>query len=512
MADRVTAQPNYDDSKDVVVMQEYSDRSSSQHEFKSGSNAALLSAASQFTPEERKSIEARLLRKVDLRMMPLLVLIYILNYLDRNGIAQARLQGLERDTGLVGKEYNTVISILYAGYILCQVPSNLFLSKSKPSVFLPACMIVWAIVSGATAATHNYAGLVVVRFFLGIVEAPFFPGALYLLSSWYTPRELGQRTALLYSGSLLSGAFGGLISAGILKGMQGAGGLDAWRWLFIIEGLMTIVVAVVAIFILPDFPATTKWLTEEERIIAQYRLIEASGATPGVPTEDVGLWKGFRMGLKDYKIYVLMLIQTAITTSACFTNYFPTMVKTLGYDSTRTLLLTAPPYLAAFFSTYLVCRHADIRRERTIHIVIPVLFAIAGYIILLATPTTSIAPRYVALFLMTAGIYPAYNNVLTWVSSSIPGPPAKRATALALVNGFSNIANLYGSYLFPAQDGPKYTMAWIVLVVFSGLVIGGTFAMRWLLKRENVRLEEREEREGLAFETENGLKRFRYIL
>lgn len=130
-------------------------------------------------------------------------------------------------------------------------------------------MIVWAVVSGCTAFVTSTAGLLVVRFFLGVVEAPFFPCAIFYLSCWYKKSELGIRMALLVSGLILSNAFAGLIAAGILSGMQGVGNLKAWQWLFILEALVTIAVALSAIFVLPDYPATTKWLTAEERNVAQ---------------------------------------------------------------------------------------------------------------------------------------------------------------------------------------------------------------------------------------------------
>jgi MFS family permease len=119
-------------------------------------------------------------------------------------------------------------------YILMQVPSNLFLDKiKKPAIYLPTCMVVWGIISAATGAVQTYTGLLLVRFVLGFVEAAFFPGCLFFLSSWYTRKELGFRTALVYSGSQISGAFSGLIAAGIVSGLDNAHGLRAWRWLFV---------------------------------------------------------------------------------------------------------------------------------------------------------------------------------------------------------------------------------------------------------------------------------------
>jgi len=155
-------------------------------------------------------------------------LMYIMNYLDRNNIAAARLQGLEEDLKLKGVEFQTSVSILFVGYLLMQVPSNLFLNKiGKPAIYLPICMVVWGVISAATAACQNFGGLIACRFMLGFVEAAYFPGCLYYLSCWYTRQELGFRTAIFYSGALISGAFSGLIAAGIEYGMDGLHGLRA---------------------------------------------------------------------------------------------------------------------------------------------------------------------------------------------------------------------------------------------------------------------------------------------
>ncbi|KAJ5204373.1 uncharacterized protein N7498_005252 [Penicillium cinerascens] len=144
----------------------------------------------------RDRIERKLRRKIDTRILALVVLIYIFNFMDRNSISQAHLYGLTKDTYLKGAEYQTAISTFSAGYILMQTPATILLAKLRPSIFLPSCIMVWAIVSGCTAAVTNPTGLLVVRLFLGFVEAPFFPGSIYFLSCWYTKREIGIRMAI----------------------------------------------------------------------------------------------------------------------------------------------------------------------------------------------------------------------------------------------------------------------------------------------------------------------------
>lgn len=184
------------------------------------------------TPEHRAAVEKSLKRKLDTRCA-LFVLIYIMNYLDRNNIAAARLKGLQTDLKLDDTQYATCLSILYVGYILMQVPSNMLINRiARPSLYLSAVMTLWGLISTLSGIANGFAGMVTIRFFLGFVEAAFLPGALLILSKWYTRRELTTRNAILFCGNLISNAFSALIGAGVLSNMQGVLGHAAWRWLF----------------------------------------------------------------------------------------------------------------------------------------------------------------------------------------------------------------------------------------------------------------------------------------
>jgi len=183
-------------------------------------------------PTMRSRIEKSLKRKLDARC-GLFVLIYIMNYLDRNNIAAARLKGLQADLNMDYSQYATCLSILYVGYILMQVPSNIFINRiERPSLYISLVMLVWGLISTLSGVATNFAGMVCIRFFLGFTEAAFLPGALMILSKWYTRRELTVRNAILFCGNLISNAFSALIAAGVLSDMQGVLGHAAWRWLF----------------------------------------------------------------------------------------------------------------------------------------------------------------------------------------------------------------------------------------------------------------------------------------
>lgn len=189
------------------------------------------------------------------------------------------------------------------------------------------------------------------------MEAAFFPGALFLLSKWYKRNELGQRTAILYCGNIISNAFGSLLASGILDGMNGKLGQAAWRWLFYLEGSLTVFVAICAIFILPDFPATTRgsWLSDEERRLAMRRMEEDAGVGDEGETE-VGQIQGLVMAFKDWRVWCMSLAMTAQVIALSFNGYFPTLAATLGYNTTVTLLLCAPPFAWTALEAWLVSR------------------------------------------------------------------------------------------------------------------------------------------------------------
>jgi MFS family permease len=326
----------------------------------------------------------------------------------------------------------------------------------KPALYLPVAMMLWGIISTATAAASSYAGLVVIRFFLGFVEAAYFPGCLYFLSAWYTRKELGFRTAALYSGSLLSGAFSGLIAAGITSNMDNVLGLRAWRWLFIIEGAITIVIAFAAVFVLPNFPRTTSWLSEEEKDLAVWRLEEDIGEDDWVDSEQQTFLHGAKLAFSDIKTWVLMLMILCIVSSASVTNFFPTVVETLNYGKIETLLLTAPPYCLAVFCAFANAWHADRTGERYFHVTLPLYLSVVAFII--AATTTGTAPRYVSMMLMVPSFYSGYVVALGWISNTLPRPAAKRAAALAAINCVSNASSIYASYMYPNSDKPRFGM------------------------------------------------------
>ncbi|KAG2357241.1 sugar transporter [Suillus spraguei] len=443
--------------------------------------------------EARKKLERRLLRKLDLHML-MLVLIYILNFIDRNNVGRlsaARSRGLVTDLHLKGQQFATVLSILYVGYIIMQVPSNMFLNYiGKPSIYLPVSL---------TGITTNFVGALLMRFFLGFVEAAFFPGAVFLISKWFVQ----ERRDWCQSGHLLLQRLRALIASGILANMDGVRAQAAWRWLFYIEGSLTITVAIIAIFVLPDFPATTKWITDDERRLALKRMKEDAGVGDEVETESGGFGYGFRLAITDWKVWWLATLSFAQVVALSFVVYFPSLTATLGYNPTVSLLLVAPPWIYAVIFTFLWARHSDKTQERFFHLSISNLIGVIGSLISICTMNT--AARYLSLFFMAQSCS-AHVLMTTWISSTFPRPPSKRAVCFSLINAVQQLGNVAGSYVWPLNWGPGYRYSYAIVIAGYVTATTMTWILRQHLKTLNKKLEKGEEEQGIK------VKGFRYVL
>ncbi|KAI5963900.1 hypothetical protein KGF57_001176 [Candida theae] len=420
----------------------------------------LPESLQDLTQEELKQLDKKTTKKIDMRLMPMLIFIYILNYIDRNNIASARLG----------------------------VPSNMLLNRlGRPSAYLAVVMTIWGAISTCTAAVQSFGGLVAIRVLLGVVESAFFCSALMILSSWYDKKTLASRNSILYAGSLISSAFSGLLAAGILN-MDGLGGVEGWRYLFIIEGGITVLTVPFAYFVLPDTPHNTKFLSQQEKDIIQWKLKRDLGNVDDTDVEaKVSDWEGLKLAVMDIKMWMLCGMHSFLVAACGVTNFFPTIVGTLNFNHTITLCLTAPPYIVAVVVTYFWARHADKTGERTFHIIIPMVFALVAFIIAVATLNTG--ARYFSMILMIPSLYSAFVVILTWISNSCPRPPAKRAVAIALVNCLSNSTSIWNSYLYPSSDGPRYVKAMSCNIAFIVLAILFVIMLRIRLMVLNKKIE-----------------------
>ncbi|KAI5478367.1 hypothetical protein MNV49_005218 [Pseudohyphozyma bogoriensis] len=424
-----------------------------------GDPTLMPRALAELSEQEYAEVRRKATLKLDLVIMPALMIMYILNYLDRQNIAAAKLANITVDLKLSATQYQTSVSLLFVGYILMQVPSNLIVAKVRyPAVYLCLAMALWGAVSAATGAVNRYSSLVVCRFFLGFVESAFFPGALFYMSCFYTKRQFAKRVALLQCGSQSGTAFGGLLAIAILK-LDGAHGIEGWRWLFIIEGVATIGLALIFAVWLPSSPQTMRALSDNERHVVVWSLRSEQKATD--QADDVGGLQAFVLVLLDPKTWLLM----------------------------GTLYMT-------FY------------QERCYHIVGPLALCVVANII--AVSTLSTAARYVAMMLLPPSIFAAQCITFTWVSSTMTQPSAKRAAALAFLNAFCGTANVWSSYLY--TGAPRYIPAFLANLAAAVVGIGFAVVTREYLKRKNGELE-RGDRSARGAPTQDQVESgFRYVL
>lgn len=248
--------------------------------------------------------------------------------------------------------------------------------------------------------------------------------------------------------------------------------------------------AICAFFIIPDLPRTTRWLSEQEKEIAAWRLEEDIGEDDWVDSKHQSAFHGAKLAFTDSKVWLLLGTIYGSTSSGTVTTFFPTVVKGLGKGDVETLLLTTPPYLIGAAMLLLNAWHADKTGERYLHISLPPLLALVSFII--AVTTSAFGARYTAMCLMIGGIYSGYVVALGYISNILPRPATKRAAALALINCLSNVCQIYAPFLYPNGAGPKYTTAFCVDMGMSVMTIAFATTLRFVLRRLNQQLDREE--------------------
>lgn len=353
-------------------------------------------------------------------------------------------------------------------------------------MYMSITMMAWATVATLTALVRNFAGLATVRFFLGVVEAPFYPGALYLLSLFYTRKEIATRISILYSGNIFAVSFSGLIAAATFETLDGVHGVQGWRWLFIIEGLVTFGVAIVAWFLLPDFPLTTRWLNPMERQLAHDRI---QRDTVGLK-ESRGLRWGFAQAIRDPRLYLFCLMQNMHLSATSFNQFFPTVVSSLGFNTVITLVLTAPPSLVAGAVGIGIGISSGKYNERTWHITVCMGIALIGFVT--SALTLNVPARYVSCFLFASGVYAVNSVILGWISATLGQTTEKKAVSLSIVNVVSMASFIYTPYLYPKTDGPKYVIAMSSNASFAFMTISCAWILKLWLQRTNKRMHKEQ--------------------
>ncbi|KAF2964218.1 hypothetical protein GQX73_g9346 [Xylaria multiplex] len=278
--------------------------------------------------EEKEKIEKQLVWRLDLILIPWLCLLYLLAFLDRTNIGNAKVAGLLDDLDLSIGQYNIALTIFFISYSVFEPLTNVLLKKLKPSLFIPSIMFFWGASMVGMGFCYNYSGLLAARWFLGLAEAGLFPGVNYYLSCWYKRSEFGIRAAIFFSAAALAGSFGGLLAAAIEK-LDGKGGLEGWRWIFVLEGLLTVVVAVASFWMVHDFPDDARFLTPDDRarVIRRLKMDQQASAQ-----HEEWNTRYLYDGLKDWKMCVIGIVGfiLLIASDSPAVKYAATFLGALG--------------------------------------------------------------------------------------------------------------------------------------------------------------------------------------
>ncbi|KAJ7471892.1 major facilitator superfamily domain-containing protein [Mycena latifolia] len=413
--------------------------------------------------------ERRLVRKIDMRIVPTVWLLYVMSYLDRANIGNAESGGMQKELGYGSTQYSIILLMFFVSYVIFEVPSNMILTRVRPSLYLSGVCVLWGGVAACLAACKSWQQLAGVRFSLGIIEAGFAPGVAYYLSSWYKRHELAKRYSIYYTATAISGAFSGLLAGVIIEHLDGARGLSGWKWLLLIEGVGASFVGCFTWLILPDWPSTTPWLTEEEKFIAVQRLAyDGIGTNGGTGAAEPSHGEAFKLVLNDWRTWMLVVMYMLATGSQTIQYFIPTLVGQLGYTGNEKQFMTIPIYAVALLGILGFCFVSDIRKERGNYITAASCLSGISFIIVVAVDDKKV--KYAFLCFAVAGIYAACPLTLLWVSSIIDHPAEKRAVAIALVNALGNSASIYGSFLWPSTTGPRFVQGFAVTTVFVFLL------------------------------------------
>ncbi|USW52020.1 Putative major facilitator superfamily, MFS transporter superfamily [Septoria linicola] len=381
-------------------------------------------------------VERRLSWKIDRRMIPMVMWMYLMSFMDRVNIGNARLYNLEEDLGMdkVGQGYSLAVSVLFIPYCLLETPSNMILKQCRPRFYLAFVVLPWGLVATFRAFVQNLAGLIICRLLLGVFEAGLFPGLVVYLTIFYNKSNIGLRTALLFATSAFSGAAGGLVSFAIGY-MDGVGGWSAWRWIFAINGIATVLTAFVVPFVLSDSPQTAKYPTNEDRSnIALLREAEV-GQTASAQQFDIA---DAKEAFKDWTVWVYGSAQYCQNTMLySFSIFLPTIIRGIGQWSVAEVQCLTIPVI----------------QVRGPFIIGGTLVSIIGYVMLIAS--SSVRVSFAGTFVTSAGLFLCVGLPLSWLSSNNPRY-GKLTTASGIQVTLANLSGVGAPFLYPRADGPRY--------------------------------------------------------
>ncbi|KAJ1663738.1 hypothetical protein IW140_004660 [Coemansia sp. RSA 1813] len=437
-------------------------------------DAALYGDMNNVDPQLIKSY----LRKVDLHLIPLAYTMYFFSVIDRNNIGNAKVAGMDTHLGLHGSQFNWVVSAFFFTYIFCEVPSNMMLKKVGPRLWIPFIAVCWSVLVGCLAAAKSYGTLVVVRVLMGVFEAGFVPGFIYMTSFWYTKRQQAPRLALFFSSGMFAGIWAGPLAERLQK-INGS--LMGYQYIFIIEACVTVGIAIIMAIVWQNYPETATFLTEKEREAALRMLASDKALSPKASYSPKQVFKA----LSDWTVWAYAIIFWAAamggTTQAIFG---PTLIEAMGYKSTSAQVLSAVPSACGFASQIIAMFLPRLYPRFSVWIMIFSTLACVFYAILACVHSPHV--RFTFLCLSSLALSPNMPLVTVWMSSNVLGV-TKKGVASACTVMLGGIAGLIGAHIYRSQDSPQYKFGHVFNSVCNGIIFLIALALHFYFRYENRR-------------------------
>ncbi|KAI9705624.1 MAG: hypothetical protein M1836_006380 [Candelina mexicana] len=464
-----------------------------------------------YIPDEERAV----LRKFDRRLVLFMAFLYMLSFLDRSNIGNARIAGLARDLKLTSSQYEWLLTAFYITYILFEGMTLLY-RIVPPHIYISLCVLSFGLIASFQSLATSFPSLLVLRALLGIGEAAFSPGIPFYLSFFFKREELALRTGLIIAAAPLSISFASSLAWLITK-LGEHGPIEPWRLLFLVEGFPSVVAAVFVWFYVPDSPEKAVYLTQREKKVSRLRL-RREGNSKHRERDSGGLdWRQVLQTLRDPKCYstALMFFSCNVAFSS-MPVFLPKIIKEMGYTSLNSQALSAPPYLLSFLLVLLTAIVSDRLRTRSIFIILHALLAFLGYalIALGGYYRLSVGYRYTGIYFACAGFFSAITLIITWTINNQRTADGK-GMGMVMLNIIGQCGPLVGTRLYPDSDGPFFVRGMSVCAAFMLGVAVLAAALRVSLRRGNERRWERgkekeEDMEGLVGEKEG--EGFEYML
>ncbi|KAK4046566.1 hypothetical protein OIO90_006517 [Microbotryomycetes sp. JL221] len=463
--------------------------------------------------EDELKLHKRVNFKMDVTILPLLSLLYLMNGIDRSNVGNAATSTFTQDVGMPKTAVNNAVTLFFITFILFQPLSAAIGKRLGVRIWIPILMICWGTLTIAHAWTRNEGMLIGLRLMIGLFEAGFYACSVYYLSSCYTRFDLAFRVALFYGSYAVAGAFSGVLAYGLL---QIGGTFHGWQWLFIVEGVLTVLLAIFAFFWLPTDMTSAWFLNSQERLWVQERMIRDSGGrdntSKSLTRTDVV------EALKDWKFwFVLPLNIAASTPSQSFSVFLPLITQGLGYTSYRANLFAVPIYVVGAFGLFIITWLSDRKQQRGWFIMVSLAFVFTGLVMVCLI--TSNQGRYASLCVLQIGGYAAPPLTVAWLANNTPDP-GKRALILGM-NGWGNVAGVAGAQLFRPAYAPRYLIPFYVslgLNVFAFVGYGLYRMLLWYVNRVRDRRTKNWTKQDWQMEEDNDERKgdnkltFRYTL